>query len=242
MKFLPTAFLSVMCFATAAQAAAPSTSANDSIRFRQFENEVAAFGRPMAASVAPGPDTLFVGSSSIRLWDVATSFPKLHAINRGFGGATTADVLHYYHQVVSGTAPSAIIVYVGENDIAEGVAPERVAANVLTLLAQLRRDHPKARIAWLSLKPTPSRWELYPRMAAVNAEIAARAKEGGQFDYLNVGSALLGAEGRPSDEYFGADHLHMNPRGYALWNAMIETYLSSEPARQRIAQAPQGAS
>ena len=130
----------------------------------------------------------------------------------------------------------------GENDIAEGVAPERVAANIVTLMGQLRRDMPHARIAYLSMKPTPSRWDLYPLMASVNSEISAHAKKGGHFDYLDVGSALLGIEGRPSDEFFGADRLHMSARGYARWNAMINAYLMREAPRQGLMQPPQGAS
>ena len=243
MKFLAAISATLLCTGAASQAAEPLLApAIENPRFKQFETEVAAFASPAAADALDGPATLFVGSSSIRLWNVAASFPHRHAINHGFGGATTADVLHYYRQVVGNSAPSSIIVYVGENDIAEGVAPERVAANVLTLLAQLRRDHPKARIAWLSMKPTPLRWDLYPRMAAVNVEISARAKSDGQFDYVDVGSALIGAQGRPGEEYFAPDRLHMSPRGYALWSAIIDAYLAGEAPRERLTQLSQAAS
>lgn len=107
-----------------------------------------------------GEVTLFVGSSSIRLWDVARSFPAIGTVNRGFGGATVGDVLYHYDRVVAGVRPSAVIVYVGENDVALGEPSEVVAIGVLKLLARLHTDMPHARIAYLSMKPTPQRWEL----------------------------------------------------------------------------------
>lgn len=199
----------------------------------RFEAEVSAFAGAGQAS------TLFLGSSSIRLWDVARSFPALHAANRGFGGATTADVLRHYDRVVAGAQPASAIVYVGENDIAGGATAEQAASDVLTLLARLRRDMPGARIAYLSMKPTPSRWDLYPRMSAANAMIEARAAAVG-FDYLEVGAALLAGDGRPDGALFGLDGLHLNDNGYRRWTAIIDRYL--KPAGQMASATAQGTS
>lgn len=238
MKFLPAAILSVLTMMAPARAAERvAAPAADNARFAMFEREVAAFARPNAIEQKT---TLFVGSSSVRLWDVAASFPGLHAINRGFGGATTADVLHFYPQLIAGTAPVAIVVYVGENDIASGETPENVSAGILTLLGQLHRDMPGARIAYLSMKPTPLRWAMFPRMATVNAAISAQAVAGGGFDYLDVASALLTAQGVPGEEYFGPDRLHMSMRGYARWTEVVDAWLRRETPRPQ--QAPLQAS
>lgn len=50
---------------------------------------------------APG-GVVFVGSSSIRLWDLAKSFPELDplALNRGFGGSQLADSIRYRELLV----------------------------------------------------------------------------------------------------------------------------------------------
>ncbi|MET0374675.1 MAG: GDSL-type esterase/lipase family protein [Rhizorhabdus sp.] len=216
---------------TAAAASGAEPLASPALSSR-FEAEVAAFAGAEQAS------TLFLGSSSIRLWDVARSFPALHAANRGFGGATTADVLHHYGRVVAGVQPAAVLVYVGENDIAGGASAEQAASDVLTLLARLRRDMPAARIAYLSMKPTPSRWRLYPQMGAANAAIGARAAAIG-FDYIDVGGALLAADGQPDTQLFGLDGLHLNESGYQRWTAIVDRYL--KPASQ-MAAATQGAS
>ncbi|MGE4323619.1 MAG: GDSL-type esterase/lipase family protein [Sphingobium sp.] len=201
-----------------------------------FSNEIEAFARANNAGPPITDATLFMGSSSIRLWDIRESFPDIPAVNRGFGGATTRDVLHYYRRLLPRSAPRSIVVYVGENDLAAGASPHEVARAVLSLLGRLRADYPRAHIAYLSLKPSPIRWTLWPKMAAVNMTVAARARTTG-FDYLDVGSALLAPDGLPDASLFRSDGLHMNPRGYARWNRLVDAYLDgtmpSDDRRQR---------
>ncbi|MFW2831148.1 GDSL-type esterase/lipase family protein [Sphingomonas sp. ID0503] len=209
------------------------------LNFDRFSAEIAAFAARDAARQTPGR-TLFVGSSSIRLWDTDTSFPSRRAINRGFGGATTPDVLHFYPEVVKRYHADAVIVYVGENDIAAGTAPDQVAQDVLTLLGKIREDNPKARIVYLSMKPSPSRFELWPQMAAANNMIRAKATD---FDFLDVGSALVGANGRPDPQYYSRDGLHMNQAGYKKWTTIVDAYLGAMPGptQPRTTTAASGA-
>ena len=44
--------------------------------------------------------TVFVGSSSIRLWNLPKYFGDLNAVNRGFGGSQISDVNHFARKVV----------------------------------------------------------------------------------------------------------------------------------------------
>lgn len=194
-----------------------------------FSQEIDAFAKANEAGPAIADATLFLGSSSIRLWDISGSFPDIGTVNRGFGGATTPDMLHYYKRLLPRAKPRSILVYVGENDLAAGAAPGEVANNILTLLKQLRSDYPKAHIAYLSLKPSPIRWTLWPKMAAVNMTVAARARVS-RFDYLDVGRVLLAPDGLPDASLFRPDGLHMNPRGYTLWTKLVDAYLDDAVA------------
>lgn len=189
-----------------------------------FSNEIAAFARARDAGPAVQDATLFLGSSSIRLWDIEASFPDRATVNRGFGGATTADVLHYYTRLLPRAAPRSVIVYVGENDLAAGATPDKVARGLLTLLKRLRSDFPKARIACLSLKPSPIRWTLWPKMAAVNMTIAARSRVVG-YEFVDMGAALLARDGLPDASLFRPDGLHLNARGYERWTAIVNDWL-----------------
>jgi lysophospholipase L1-like esterase len=208
-------------------AAAPPTDDPKPDPSFPFSNEIEAFARANNAGPRLADATLFIGSSSIRLWDIAASFPDDSIVNRGFGGATTADVLHYYKRLLPPGPPSRVIVYVGENDLATGATPERIARDILTLLGRLRADYPRARIAFLSLKPSPIRWTLWPRMAEVNGIVAARA--GRDFDYVDVGAVLLAPDGLPNAQLFRPDGLHMNPRGYARWTRLVDAWLDARP-------------
>lgn len=197
-----------------------------------FSTEIEDFAKADSARPATADATLFLGSSSIRLWDIAGSFPDIATVNRGFGGATTPDVLHYYSRLRPRVAPRTIIVYVGENDLNAGAAPEKVASDILALLGKLRADYPKARLAWMSIKPSPIRWTLYPKMMLVNQTVGARATTA-KFEYLEVGKMLLASDGLPDASLFRADGLHMNARGYTLWTTFIRTWLGAGPTIQQ---------
>ncbi len=60
-------------------------------------------------------------------------------------------------------------------------------------------------------------------MAEVNAAVRARA--GSEFDYLDVGGALLTSTGVPDAGYFTDDGIHMNARGYSVWNGIVDRWL-----------------
>lgn len=189
-----------------------------------FAREIEAFAKANTASPPVDGATLFLGSSSIRLWDIAASFTDIPTVNRGFGGASTPDVLRHYRRLLPPIQPRTIVVYVGENDLAAGASPDKVADDILTLLKRLRTDYPRAPIAFLSLKSSPIRWTLWPKMAAVNQAIAERA-EADRFTYLDVGSVLLARDGLPDASLFRPDGLHMNPRGYQRWTQLIDNWL-----------------
>ncbi len=219
-----------------AWAEAPSPPPNADPAF-PFAREIEAFAKANAAQ-PPVPDaTLFLGSSSIRLWDIAGSFANISTVNRGFGGASTSDVLRHYARLLPPAKPRSIVIYVGENDLAAGANPDKVADDVLTLLRRLRADYPRAAIAFLSLKPSPIRWTLQPKMAAVNGILAEKAKAE-RFTYLDVGSVLLAPDGLPDASLFRPDGLHMNAQGYQRWTRLVDAWLDSvDPKRKRAGKA-----
>lgn len=203
--------------------AAPGTPPTADPSF-PFSNEIEAFAKANNAGQPQRDAALFLGSSSIRMWDIGASFADIRTVNRGFGGATTPDVLHYYPRLLPPAPPRAVVVYVGDNDLAAGHTPEEVARDLLALLKRLRADYPRVPIAFLSLKPSPIRWTLYPKMMQVNAALSARAgKE--RFDYLDVGATLLATDGLPDASLFRSDGLHMNANGYRRWTKIVDDWL-----------------
>lgn len=233
------AVIAISCAPSVGLAAQPSDGPKPDPIF-PFSREIETFAKSQRSDAELADATLFIGSSSIRLWDTGRGFPDEITVNRGFGGATTPDVLHYYDRIRPRVAPQSIIVYVGENDLTTGATPEKVARDVLTLLRKLRRDYPAARLGWLSLKPSPIRWTIWPKMQAVNVIVAGQSGSVG-FDYLDAGALLLADDGLPDASLFRPDGLHMNARGYVRWNRLIAGWMGgSVKAPAKVAASTAG--
>ena len=184
---------------------------------------------------------LFVGSSSIRLWDsLEHDFQALPVVTkRGFGGSRLSDCSDQVARLVLPYKPSVVIVYAGDNDLAEGATPSDVAASFRRFVEAVRKDLPSTRIAYLSIKPSPSRAALMPRVRETNAMIAAYTATVPNLDYIDVFAKMLSSDGAPRPELFKADLLHLNHEGYALWQQEIVAHLGPLGAgAASVASAP----
>ncbi|MBA3598306.1 MAG: GDSL family lipase [Methylibium sp.] len=177
---------------------------------------------------APKPGgVVFVGSSSIRLWDgLETQFSQLPVIvKRGFGGSRMLDCTQYLERLVLPYKPRLVVVYAGDNDLAEGRSPEDVLASFRGFVEGVQRQLPQTRIAYLSIKPSPLREALLPKMRATNALIERYSQSRPLLDFIDIYTPMLQADGRPRPELFAADALHLNEAGYALWQEVIASHL-----------------
>lgn len=190
----------------------------------------AAFARFDAADAALPPaagGVLFVGSSSIRLWsDLDQQFKHVAGVlNRGFGGSQLSDCVKHLNRLVIRYQPRAVFVYAGDNDLAAGATPEEVAYRFARFVAGVREALPAARIQYISIKPSPARARLMPKVRATNDLIRASIEGVPDTGYIDVYSAMVDAQGAPRPELFAADDLHLNARGYALWRDLISPHV-----------------
>src|SRR5262245_32564670 len=86
-------------------------------RFAQWEKAIAAYEEQDKKNPPPKDAFLFVGSSSIRIWDLPKSFPDLPVINRGFGGSHIIDSAHFAARLVNKHQPKMVLLYAGDNNI-----------------------------------------------------------------------------------------------------------------------------
>jgi lysophospholipase L1-like esterase len=210
-------------------AATPSdTSAASGLDPTRFEAEILAFeAADRANPPAPG-GVVFVGSSSIKNWtDVAADFPSVKVLNRGFGGSTLADVVHYMDRIVLPYLPRLVVLYAGDNDMVMGVTPERVLRDYRAFATRLRAAVPAARLVFVSIKPSPSRRVYIERMRETNRRIRAHIGRDTLQVYVDVFTAMLGRQGQPRPELFEADSLHMTRAGYLLWRARLGPIVQS---------------
>ncbi|GAC1654020.1 MAG: hypothetical protein NVS4B3_17610 [Gemmatimonadaceae bacterium] len=165
---------------------------------------------------------LFVGSSSIRLWPaLEADFPRVHILQRGFGGSELADIVHYAPRIVLPYQPRLIVLYAGDNDLAAGKPPAVVFRDYQAFVALVRQALPYARIAFIAIKPSGARWGLIEQIRATNALVSSYTASDPRLLYVDVFTPMLGPDGVPREELFAADRLHMNARGYALWRDLL---------------------
>ena len=207
----------------------------------RWGDSLAAFEKSdKAAPPAPG-GVLFVGSSSIRLWThLPDDFRQVKVINRGFGGSTMADCSLLAPQLVLQYRPRHVIVYAGDNDLAEGRAPQQVLESFQEFVRTVRAELPESKISYISVKPSPLRASLMDSAREVNTLVSRYLAELPNASYIDVFTPMLDGDGRPRADLYGPDRLHMNAAGYALWKQLVATHiLSAPPEPQPPSVSPQ---
>jgi hypothetical protein len=191
-----------------------------------FESAIRAFEEADRERAPEAGGIIFVGSSSIRFWSTLDEdMAPLPVLNRGFGGAHFIHVVHNTPRIVLPYAPRAVVVYAGDNDIGAGTSVEGVVGGYREFVRLMHEALPDTAIYYLSIKPSKLRWKLWPEMSEANAEIEAIAQSDPRLHYLDVASPLLDARGRPRDDVYLLDGLHMNAAGYAAWTAVVRPVL-----------------
>jgi len=222
------------CSHAPAPAASPSRSSVASARpsaaapdLDRFAPEIAVFDSADRANPPTAGGIVFVGSSTIRLWtSLADDFAGLPVINRGFGGSTFPEALHYLQRTVVRYHPRTVVVYEGDNDLASGRTPQQIADDYRAFVRGVRDSLPDARIVFLAIKPSPSRWKLEAQRREANRLVRAIVDADPRQTYVDVGTPMLDpASGHPRPALFRADSLHMTPAGYAIWRATVAPVL-----------------
>lgn len=176
----------------------------------------------------PKPGTLlFVGSSSIRMWDLNTSWPETPGTNNGFGGSTLADSIHYFDQLFKPYDPSAIVLYAGDNDISNGLTPAEVLTDFETLASLIKAQFPKTPVIFIAIKPSQKRANLWPQMKEANDAIAALCKKDPLLHFADIARPMLKEESPPPTKWFLKDGLHLSTMGYKRWTSVINRILES---------------
>lgn len=176
--------------------------------------------------VKPG-GVVFVGSSSIRMWDLKKSFPELDAVNRGFGGSRLEDSVYYADQIILPYKPKTVVVYAGDNDIAAKYTPEQILEDFQEFEAKVHKELPETEILYIAVKPSLSRWKMIEEVRATNKLIAAECAKTDHCEFIDIDAPMLGEDGKPRKELFKNDGLHMTDEGYVIWAKELEPHLAN---------------
>ncbi len=212
-------WLLTLCFCTGMLGAAHAQA---------FRSDIDNFKRLDSLQPPPSHAIVFVGSSSFTKWtDVQNYFPGHTIINRGFGGSTLPDVIRYAKEIIFPYHPDQVVVYCGDNDLAasDTVTAKMVFSRFRKLFLLIRKKMPDENIVFVSIKPSPSRMRLMPKMEAANNSIKKYLSTQKNASFVDVYHLMLDENKRPLSAIFLGDSLHMNAKGYAIWKQAIEPYL-----------------
>ena len=217
-------WLMTLCFLGVCAASAPAQTSP--APGNKWEEAIRKFEEADRQNPPAKGAVLFIGSSSIQMWkNLAEDFPQVKVINRGFGGSEIADSTYYVDRIVAPYRPQMIVFYAGDNDLASGKTPQKVFEDYQEFVNRVKAKLPKARIAFISIKPSLARVSLMQKMRAANELIRHYAANDKHLIYIDVFTPMLGQDGMPRRELFGPDGLHMNKEGYSLWRGVIAPYL-----------------
>lgn len=189
----------------------------------RYDDDVLAVRRQVRRRRFAGKPVVFFGSSSFRNWHrMAEDLGSLEIANLGFGGGTAESALRYCDDLLDLVEPRRIVLYFGENDIAnDGLDAHSAFAALQRLTQRLREKFGQVPIDRLSIKHSPGRWIYTGEFDTFNAMLEESHTDGEPGGYVDVCSCLIGRNGRPMGRYYEADGVHLNPLGYSLWASVI---------------------
>ena len=207
---------------------------------QRFEKSIRAFELADEKNPPAPGGVVCVGSSSVVGWhaSIQKDLAPLKIIARGFGGSNMNDALYYVDRVVLRYRPRAVVLYEGDNDINLGVAPQKIRETFTTFVSAIHKKLPDARIYVLSIKPSPSRWSLWPKSIEANTLLRAACAADKRLTYVSIVEPMMLPDGTMKENIFKTDRLHMTAAGYALWREVLRPILVSREMVAGITEKP----
>ena len=201
---------------------------------KQFEEEISLLESLDFEEKAGEKDILFIGSSSIRLWDnIKVDMYPYSSVKRGYGGAHFYDLIHFSERLVKNHSPKAILIFVA-NDITGSnystnsvgdLSPKEVKKLFRYNYKLIRSIHKHIPIFLIETTPTPKRWKVWNKILQANKKLESYCKQEENLFYISTRDKFIGGDGLPIKSFFLADELHLNTDGYKLWSSIIKSKL-----------------
>ncbi len=191
--------------------------AQDPTRFSDIMSKY----RDMPLEVSERP-IIFTGSSSILMWnDLQDRFAGYPVINRGFGGSQMSDLLHYLDDLIIRWKPKQVFIYEGDNDLAYKKSVQEILGDTKKLVARLVESIPDVKIVLIAAKPSVNRWHLSDKYLSLNRAFSRYAQNQDFLTFADIWYPALAPSGKVQTDIFKEDGLHMNAKGYDIWQKIL---------------------
>ncbi|MEK8033845.1 GDSL-type esterase/lipase family protein [Ideonella sp. DXS29W] len=186
-------------------------------------------------------ELVFIGDSITQGWENEgrpvweRHFARFNALNLGFGGDRTENVLwRLQHGEIDGLKPKAVVLMIGTNNTGHRQEdPQTTAAGVRALLGEIARRMPGTPVLLLAVFPRDEKPGTPMRRIneQLNQHLAALA-DGRQVQFLDIGRSLMNPDGTLSRDVM-PDWLHLSEKGYGLWADAMRPTLDRLMAQPR---------
>jgi beta-glucosidase len=168
-------------------------------------------------------ELVFIGDSITQGWENegrgawARDFAPLKAINLGFGGDKTENVLwRLQHGELDGMRAKVVVLMIGTNNTGDRQEdPRSTAAAIRRLIDEIQQRQPAAKVLLLAIYP---REEKPGPMRAINTrvnELIAKFADERRVFFLDINPHLTNSDGSLSPDLL-PDWLHLSPMGYDI--------------------------
>ena len=223
---------------TAESVSAPDET-TDQLPYEAWLDILAKEAKAIAAT-NPGRLTVLLGDS-LTLWFPPESLSgDRQWLNQGISGENTAGLLNRLNLLES-LQPQTIFVMIGVNDLIKGSDDTELLERYQKLLEDLKTQQPNAEIVVQSILPhggdrltvidrTQVLQVSNERIVQLNRKLETLSKQQGVL-FLNLAPIFTDRDGLLRVE-LSTDGLHLNPQGYAVWQAAMQTFdqLELKPA------------
>jgi len=199
-----------------------------------FEKEILNLEQLDFKKIADKNDLLFIGSSSIRLWnDIENDMQSYSSVKRGYGGAHYYDLIHFTERLITNHSPKAILIFVanditGSNDVFKtnnDLSPKEVKRLFKYCYKSIRKIHKQVPVFVIETTPTPSRSGVWDKISEANDLINSYCESKLNLHFITTRGKFIDDNGLPIKSFFISDELHLNKEGYKLWSEIIKEKL-----------------
>lgn len=172
--------------------------------------------------------TLFVGSSSIRLFkDMDQVFAQTNTIKKGFGGAKINDLNFYKESLIYQQNAQLIVIYIGINDILyrDHEDTDELTQDLFLLLDDIIQKSGHIPIALVALRPI-AKPKLRQEIADFNFQLSRYAISHPLVYFIDPNDRLLTPSGELNQQLLHWDGFHLNDAGYHAWGNAIRDKLT----------------
>ena len=177
-------------------------------------------------------DIVFLGNSITDGCEWAELFNNRHVKNRGISGDRSGWLLDRLDPIVGGH-PKKLFLMIGVNDLAAGVSPDEIVANVARLIDRFQYESRWTKIYVQSILPVngvdtkakpKNHWKKGTEIIETNKLLETLCEGRKNVMYVDVYSALVDEKGMLDKQYTN-DGLHLMGEGYLAWKTVIEKFV-----------------